>query len=71
MTLTRSEVAHMGAVIADEVNALKRYVDKIENTVSTRRLPPCRRDRAFDLNGACMSAAKIRGNQQHGDYYRS
>ena len=28
--------------------------------VSTGRRPPCRRDRAFDLNGACMSAAKIR-----------
>ncbi|HET9849151.1 MAG TPA: hypothetical protein VFR68_11415, partial [Candidatus Dormibacteraeota bacterium] len=41
------------------------------NTVSTRRRPPCRRDRAFDLNGACMSAAKNRGSWQDGDHYRS
>ena len=38
--------------------------------VSTRRRPPCRRDRTFDLNGACMSAAKNRGSQQDGDHHR-
>jgi hypothetical protein len=37
--------------------------------VSTRRLPPCRRERAFDLRGVCMSAVKIKGSQQHGDHH--
>lgn len=32
-------------------------------TVSPRRRPPCRRERSFDLNGACKSAAKSRGSQ--------
>jgi hypothetical protein len=30
------------------------------NVSFSRRRPPCRRKRAFDLNGACKSAAKIR-----------
>jgi transposase len=38
-------------------------------SVSTRRLPPCRRERAFDLRGVCMSAVKIKGSQQHGDHH--
>jgi hypothetical protein len=37
--------------------------------VSTRRKPPCRGECAFDLNGACMSAAKIRGSQLYGDHH--
>jgi hypothetical protein len=28
------------------------------------------RERAFDLKGACMSAAKIRGSQLYGDHHR-
>ena len=39
-------------------------------SVSARRVTPCRRERAFDLNGACMSAAKIGGSQQDGDHHR-
>jgi transposase len=39
-------------------------------SVSTRRLPPCRRERAFDLRGVCMSAVKIKGSQQYGDHHR-
>src|SRR4051794_624082 len=31
--------------------------------VSVRRAPPCGRDGAFDLKGACMSAAKIRDSR--------
>ena len=42
-----------------------------EILVSTRRLPPCRRERAFDLRGVCMSAVKIKGSQQYGDHHRS
>ena len=38
--------------------------------VSTRRMPPCRREGAFDLKGACMSAAKTRGSELYGDHYR-
>jgi hypothetical protein len=29
--------------------------------VSPRRRPPCRRERSFDLNGACKSAASVTG----------
>ena len=38
--------------------------------VSPRRRPPCRRERAFDLNGAGKSAAKIRGSHSDGDHHR-
>jgi hypothetical protein len=31
--------------------------------VSPRGRPPCRRERGFDLNGACKSAAKLGGSQ--------
>ena len=35
----------------------------VATSVSPRRRPPCRRERSFDLNGACKSAAKSRGSQ--------
>jgi hypothetical protein len=42
----------------------------VSTNVSTRRLPPCRRERAFDLRGVCMSAVKVKGSQQYGDHHR-
>lgn len=38
--------------------------------VSTRRKPPCRRELAFDLKGARMSAVKNRGNRLDGAHHR-
>jgi hypothetical protein len=38
------------------------------NYVSTCRAPPCRRERALDLNGACMSAALIKDGQPDGHH---
>jgi antirestriction protein ArdC len=39
--------------------------------VSIRGRPSCRREWAFDLRVACMSAAKIKGRPQDGDHHRS